>query len=408
MALQSSAEQPQPLAVVVGAAKGWVERLGAIWAEGQIIELTRRSGKAIQFVTLRDKNADVSVKLTVSSVVLEGAGPLAEGQLVSAHIRPTLWAKTGSLMFECTDMRPTGEGRLLAHLEQTKRKLAAEGLFNNDLKKRLPVVPRVIGLVTGEKSAAERDVIENVRRRWPAAQFAVRYALVQGPSAAQQVAAAAAELDRIPEVDVIVIARGGGSLEDLLPFSDEGLVRAVFALATPVVSAIGHEPDAPLLDFVADARASTPTDAAKLIVPDALEESAALARTRATLLRAITSIVSTEQQRLTQFLDRPVMKDPSATIVRASERLDDVKGRLERAALAVVTVEQTNLEHTLARVRALSPASTLRRGYAIVTRDDGSTVTSIEPICEDDVIVVRLADGEIAAAVIDTEESELP
>lgn len=401
--LTSSPEHPQPLRVVVSVLKDYIERTNAIWVEGQLIQINRRAGSATQFLTLRDKLAEVSVKVSTSTAVLDAAGPLTEGQLVAAWVHPTLWSKSGQLTFECRDIRPSGEGRLLAHLEATKRRLQAEGLFSPDLKKPLPVLPRRIGLVTAEASAAERDVVENVRRRWPAARLEIRHALMQGPSAAQQVADALGVLDRHPEVDVIVVARGGGSLEDLLPFSDEGLVRAAFACRTPIVSAIGHETDTPILDLVADLRASTPTDAAKRVVPDAAAEAEHVRQALARARRAVEHRLAAEQRLLDDLRSRPVLRDPAATLDIAAERVTDLAGRLRRALRGRLDAEQTALEHTLARVRALSPQATLQRGYAILTADDGSTITSIAQVEPDDVVVARLVDGEIAAGVIDIE-----
>lgn len=401
--LESSPEHPQPLRVVVHGLKQWIERTGPVWVEGQVIEIKRRHGASLHFLTLRDKLAEVSVRATVTSTVLDTAGPVAEGALVAAQLRATVYAASGSLSFTCLDLRPTGEGRLLFHLEQRKRALDAEGLFARERKRPLPLLPRRIGLVTGKGSAAERDVLENVARRWPAAQFVVEHTLVQGPAAAAEVAAAVTRLDRHAEVDVIVVARGGGSLEDLLPFSDEGLVRAVAACRTPVVSAIGHESDTPILDLVADVRASTPTDAAKLVVPDAAEEAAGLGRAVDRLRGAIDRHVLQRQRDLDQLRSRPVLRDPTGTIVLQAERVADLSARLRRGVLATLQRDEAHLEQTLARVRALSPRATLQRGYAILTTDDGATVTSIAQVAPDDIVIARLLDGDVAAAVVDVE-----
>lgn len=406
MPLESSPERPQPLRTVVAALKDWVERTGPVWVEGQIIEVKRRAGSVTHFLTLRDKLAEVSVSVSTSTAVLDAAGPLTEGTLVAAWVKPTLWSRNGSLTFECRDIRPSGEGRLLAHLEQRKRALQAEGLFAPELKKRLPLLPRRIGLITGKDSAAERDVLENIRRRWPAAVVEVRHALVQGPATVEQVADALRALDREPDVDVIIIARGGGSLEDLLPFSDEGLVRAVFAAHTPIVSAIGHETDTPILDLVADVRASTPTDAAKRVVPDAAEEARHVTQAIGRMQQAVAARVQAEQRRLDDLRSRPVLRDPGGALALHAERLVDLRGRLDRAARTAVRTEEQRIEHTLARVRALSPRATLQRGYAILTTDDGRSVTSVGQVQPDDVVVARLLDGDIAAAVIDTEPSD--
>lgn len=403
MPLTSSAESPQPLREVVRALKGWVERTGRVWVEGQVIQLKRRAGHAVHFLTLRDKLADVSVNVSVSTAVLDAAGPLTEGTLVAAWVRATVFPGSGSLTFECHDLRPSGEGRLLAHLEQRKRALQAEGLFNPDLKKRLPFLPRAIGLVTAKASAAEKDVVENVRRRWPAAQLVVEHALMQGPQTVEQVTSALRTLEGRAGVDVIIIARGGGSIEDLLPFSDEFLARAVFACRTPVVSAIGHETDTPILDLVADVRASTPTDAAKLVVPDASHEAQVIATGRERLRAAIRRRIATEQQGLDHVRSRPVLRDPSGAIVLQRERVTELSGRLDRGVRRAVEREQDRLTAALYRVRALSPRATLQRGYAILTSDDGRSVSSIADVEPDETIIARLIDGDIAAAVIDVE-----
>ena len=406
MPLTSSPEQPQPLREVVRLLKGWVERTGAVWVEGQVIQLKRRAGSSIHFLTLRDKLADVSVQVSVSTATLDAAGPVTEGALVAAHVRAQVYPASGSLTFACDDLRPSGEGRLLAHLEQRKRALQAEGLFARERKQRLPFLPRSIGLVTARESAAERDVVENVRRRWPGAVIVTRHALMQGLQAVEQVTDALRSLDADLAVDVIVIARGGGSVEDLLPFSDEGLARAVFACRTPVVSAIGHETDTPILDLVADVRASTPTDAAKLVVPDAADEARIIATGRDRLRAAITARVRSQQEALDALRSRPVLRDPSGAVVLASQRVSDLQERLHRAVRRAVEREQDQLEGHLARVRTLSPRATLQRGYAIVTTDDGRTLASVADIEPDEIIIARLIDGDIAAAVIDVEPNE--
>ncbi len=403
MALDSSPESPQPLRVVVGALKNWVERTSPIWVEGQIVQLKRRAGYGIHFLTLRDKVADVSVQVSVSTATLDAAGPITEGTLVAAWMRATVYASNGSLTFECRDLRPSGEGRLLAHLEQRKRALQAEGLFSPDRKRPLPFLPTAIGLITGKDSAAERDVVHNIARRWPGARVVVEHALMQGPHTVEQVMAGLRALDAHEAVEVIIIARGGGSMEDLLPFSDETLARAVFHCRTPVVSAIGHETDTPILDLVADVRASTPTDAAKRVVPDAQAEAQVIATGVSRLRGAITRRILSEQQSLDALRSRPVLRDPGGALALHAERLGDLTGRLRRGIERSLERERGDLGHMLMRVRALSPQATLQRGYAIVTTDDGRTVSSIEQVEPDEIIVARLIDGDIAAAVVDVE-----
>ncbi|MDR0837257.1 MAG: exodeoxyribonuclease VII large subunit [Propionibacteriaceae bacterium] len=396
--LGGAAECPDSLAHVVDLLKGWVDRLGWIWVEAQVIELRRRAAPT-QFLTLRDAGRNISASVTCSRAVLDAAGPLTEGTTVTARLKPRVWADRASLSFECSEIRISGEGRLLAMLEELKRKLQAEGLFDSLRKKRLPYLPRGIGLITGADSAAERDVLTNVWLRWESANILVRHTLVQGPSAAAEVMDALAAFDADERVDVIVIARGGGSLEDLLPFSDEGLVRAVAAARTPVVSAIGHEPDTPILDLVADLRASTPTDAAKRIVPDVAEERAGLEYALERLRGAVTARVAAEQASLDQLRSRPVLANPLAGFEVHFERMAALRDRLRSAAARAVADEQSAVTHTLAQVRAMSPMATLERGYAIVTSGDATSVTSVGDVRPGDAIGIYVADGEITANV---------
>lgn len=406
MPLTSSPEHPQPLRVVVNATKDYVDRLHPIWVEGQLIEIKRRAGSLMQFLTMRDTLAEVSVSISTTQAVLDAAGPITEGTLVAAWVKPTVWLKSGGLVFECRELRPSGEGRLLAAIEQRKRMLQAEGLFDPALKKRLPFLPRRVGLVTGAQSAAERDVVENIGRRWPAAVIEIRHSLVQGPAAVEQLIDAIRSLDAHPEVDVIIVARGGGSLEDLLPFSDEALARAVFACRTPVVSAIGHETDTPILDLVADVRASTPTDAAKRVVPDAAAE-AELVRTALSRVRsAITGRIDQESRRLEELRSRPVLRDPSAVLDGHVERLQSARDRLSRAIDARLREETVGVAHAIERVRALSPQATLQRGYAILTDADDHTVDRVAATREGAALTARLADGRVGLTVTAvTEES---
>ena len=407
MALTSSPEQPQPLRVVVNATKNWVERLGEVWVEGQLIEIKRRAG-VTQFLTLRDTLAEVSVTVSTSLAVLDAAGPITEGTVVAARVRPTVWSKSGDLTFQCSELRPSGEGRLLAAVEQRKRMLQAEGLFDPARKRRLPFLPRRIGLVTGARSAAERDVLENVRRRWPAAVVEVRHALVQGQQAVEQLIDAIRALDQQPEVDVIIVARGGGSLEDLLPFSDEALARAVFACRTPVVSAIGHESDTPILDLVADVRASTPTDAAKRVVPDAAAEAQQVTAAITRVRQAVAARVGQEERRLAELRSRPVLLDPTASLAGHGDRLHTVHERLRRAVGARLREEAVGLTHTIERIRALSPRATLQRGYAILADADGGTVASTSGTEPGAALTATLADGRLGLNVTAVEPKEQP
>lgn len=398
MAEPNTVDNPRPLAWVVNAVKGWVERCSAIWVQAQVIEVTRRSGPT-QFLTLRDPAEEISASATCHRRVLDAAGPIESGMTVTALIKPTVWSRTGRLSFEVSEITPTGEGQLLAQLERRKRLLEAEGLFDATLHKTIPVLPRGIGLITGAGSDAERDVQRHATLRWPAARFVVRNTLVQGPTAAQQIIAALADLDADPTVDVIVIARGGGSLEDLLPLSDEALVRAVYATRTPVVSAIGHERDNPILDLVADLRASTPTDAGKLIVPDATEQTQAVETAKARLRQAITRFIDVEMTHLAQIRSRPVMVNPAATLDIAVEKLDSTLQRLRLATNRVLGAESRDVSHMLERVRAMSPKATLDRGYAILTDSEGGSITSVDDTDTGAGLSVYLSDGTLGVTV---------
>jgi exodeoxyribonuclease VII large subunit len=310
---ETSAAAPWPLHVLSEKLKAHIDRAPAAWVEGQVIEFNRRSG--MSFITLRDVDAEVSLSLTVFSSVLDRlALPLEQGTRVVAQLKADFWVKTGRLSMQARDIRPVGLGDLLARIERLRRLLSAEGLFSSQRKQRLPLLPHRIGLITGRGSDAMKDVMRNAALRWPAVDFEVREVAVQGPGCVPQVTAALAELDAMPEVDVIIIARGGGSLEDLLPFSSEDLIRAVSAARTPVVSAIGHEADRPLLDEVADLRASTPTDAAKRVVPDVAEELNRIGQARAALTRSIAQLVGRETDRLSQLRSRPSMARPEEMI----------------------------------------------------------------------------------------------
>ncbi|KJY34129.1 exodeoxyribonuclease VII large subunit [Streptomyces sp. NRRL S-495] len=394
MANPSSPEAPLPVGKVSALIGGWIDRLGAIWVEGQITQLSRRPGAGVVFLTLRDPQADVSLTVTCfRSVFDQVADAVQEGSRVIVHAKPEWYAARGQLSLRASEIRLVGLGELLARLEQLKRRLAGEGLFAADRKKPLPFLPQCVGLVTGRDSAAERDVLENARRRWPAVRFEIRNVPVQGVSAVERVSEAVRELDEHPEVDVIVVARGGGSVEDLLPFSDEGLVRLVAAARTPVVSAIGHEPDQPLLDFVADLRASTPTDAAKRVVPDVGEELAKVRQLRDRARRHVLARVEREQHGLDGVRSRPVLAAPQRML---DGRGQEVAGLLERSRRTLnhrLERAQSDLGHTLARVVALSPAATLERGYAVLQRRDGTVVTDPAQVVAGEGLHARVAGG---------------
>lgn len=399
MPMPNSPDAPQPLGRVVTEVKGWVGRLGAIWVDAQVIELRRRAGATTHFIKLRDRFAEISATVTCSPTVLDAAGPVTEGVQVIAQLKPRVWEKNTSLTFECLDLRIAGEGRLLAELEQRKRLLMAEGLFDPARKRRLPFQPNLIGLIAGEGSDAARDVLTHVIHRWPAANIKHVPAKVQGGNAAESVMLALRDLERDQQVDVIVIARGGGSLEDLLPFSDEGLVRAVAACRKPVVSAIGHEADNPILDLVADVRASTPTDAAKHLVPDAKAEREAIARGRDRLSRAVSQLLDNKWRELSELRSRPAMRDPMAAFAAHDERLSHLRHRLDSAIDRVFSTEQLQIRHQLGSVRNMSPKATLERGYTILVDQAGVTVTDAEQVTKQAKLTAHLARGTLGVTV---------
>jgi exodeoxyribonuclease VII large subunit len=399
--LESTAESPLPVRTVAMAIGGWVGRLGRVWVEGQITQLTRRPGQAICFLVLRDTAAEMSLQVAAPRSLVDALDPpLAEGGRVVVWAQPEFRPQRGTLSLTAYDVRPVGVGALLARLEQLRKTLAAEGLFAAERKRPLPFLPRTIGLVTGRASAAERDVVDNARRRWPAVQFRIENVAVQGGYAATEVIAAVQRLDRDPDVDVIVVARGGGSVEDLLPFSDEALVRAVAATLTPVVTAVGHESDAPLVDHAADVRASTPTDAAKLVVPDVAEEQQRVHVLRLRARRTIEGRLDTELHRLDGLRSRPAIADPVGQLTRWSADVEAVRERARRATLACVGESRTDIARLAARVTAMSPQATLDRGYAVLQRADGKAVRDPTDVAAGERLTGRVAAGRIPLEVL--------
>ncbi|WP_093799272.1 exodeoxyribonuclease VII large subunit [Streptomyces sp. Wb2n-11] len=402
MALNTSADAPLPVGEVSRLIGGWIDRLGAVWVEGQITQLSRRPGAGVVFLTLRDPSQDISVGVTCFRQVFDPvADVITEGARVVVRAKPEWYAPRGQLSLRAAEIKPVGIGELLARLELLKKSLAAEGLFAPDRKRPLPFLPQCVGLVTGRASAAERDVLENARRRWPAVRFEVRNVAVQGVSAVAQVVQAVKELDELAEVDVIIVARGGGSVEDLLPFSDEQLVRTVSGCRTPVVSAIGHEPDSPLLDLVADLRASTPTDAAKKVVPDVGEELDRVQLLRDRALRTVQGLLDREERGLAHTLARPAMERPHRMVEDREAEVDALVARSRRTLGHLLDRADSELSHTRARVVALSPAATLERGYAVLQRSDGAVVRSPEEVTPGDELRARVSEGEFAVRVVE-------
>ena len=392
-AAETSAEQPWPVRVLSLKIADYVDKMSPLWVEGQVVQINRRGTTA--YLVLRDPDVDMSLSASISVHAIAAMGaPLDEGARVVLQAKPVFWPKRGTLTLDARQIRPVGVGDLLARIEILKQRLSQEGLFDADRKRPMPFLPRQVGLVTGRGSAAEKDVVENARRRWPSVRFAIREVAVQGSTAVAEVSAAVKDLDADPEVDVIVIARGGGAAEELLPFSNETLLRVVSEARTPVVSAIGHDVDTPLLDFVADWRASTPTDAGRHVVPDAEGELRATEQSLARVHRALSHRLDHERQVLQALRSRPVMADPTALVTRQRELVVGLRGRSRDRLLTRVLRAEDEVRHLGARVRSLSPQSTLERGYAVVQHRDGRVVVSREEVQRDELLRVRVARGD--------------
>jgi exodeoxyribonuclease VII large subunit len=375
VALDTSADAPASVRSIATRLAEYIDRLGSIWVEGQVAQFRPRPGASFQYFTLRDLEADSSLSVMIPTGRLATLQPpLDAGQRVVILAKPNFWPRNGSLTMRASEVRAVGLGELLAQLARLKELLAAEGLFAAERKRPLPFLPQTIGLICGRASDAMHDVMVNARDRWPGMGFEVREVPVQGTEAVTSVIAALTELDALNHVDVIVITRGGGSMEDLLPFSSEALVRAVANARTPVVSAIGHEQDTPLLDFVADLRASTPTDAAKRIVPSFREEAQRVGDLRNRANRAMDSLVE-----------------------RSGTAIVDLRSRMRTGVGNLIDRNERDLGHLHARLRTLSPQATLDRGYAIVLTEDGLIVREEHQVDVGARVRVRVAAGQFTA-----------
>ena len=395
---ETSSEKPAPVRVVTEAIKEYLDRLGPIWIEGEISELNERSG-GMAFMRLRDTSADMSLSVMCYKTVLAPVQPLPANARVVIHAKASWYTKSGTLTMSAKEIRQVGVGELLARLEELKNQLAKEGLFNSDRKVALPRLPGKVGLICGRNTDAMKDVVENARRRWPAVEFEIREVAVQGSAAVVEVSQALAELEARDDVDVIIITRGGGSFEDLLPFSDESLVRLAGSCLTPIVSAIGHEKDSPLLDLVADYRASTPTDAAKRVVPDIAQEIADIQAIRARLARTVAASVEFELSTITHLIARPVMKDPMVIVTSRAEEIALARDRSARTMATLIDSEKRELKQVRAHLRSLSPQSTLDRGYAVATLSDGSIARKAKDVDLGALLHIRLAKGSLEATV---------
>jgi exodeoxyribonuclease VII large subunit len=376
----------------------WLTRLPTVWVEGEVTELRRNARWASVFLTLKDPGDGSSVGVTMARGQFDGLRlDLADGERVHVFGRPELFAQRGDFRLRALAIERFGVGAHLAALERLKAKLAAEGLFAEERKRPLPLLPRRIGIVTGNDAAARRDVITTIQGRFPSANIVVAERYVQGPRAALEIVDALRALGELPGVDVIVLTRGGGSFEDLLPFSDERLVRAVAGCAVPIVSAVGHEQDTPLCDLAADLRASTPTMAGKLVVPELRVLLDALERARDSLARCAYRTLERDARRLNRAAER-LRAAPRALLERERQRADRAHERLRRAPALAVERKRSALEATAGKLVALSPSATLERGYAIVRAGSELVRSSVE--VESGVHVdVQLAEGGFGATV---------
>jgi exodeoxyribonuclease VII large subunit len=397
--LESSPEAPLPLRRISQALAEWIGRLGEVWVEGQVAQFVRRPGVQTCFLTLRDTDANISMQVTCHRTIL--TDELAEGARVILRVRPDFYAERGTLSLRATEIRQVGLGELLARIERLRQLLTAEGLFAPERKLPLPFLPHTIGLITGRASAAERDVVDNTHRRFPGARFAIESVATQGTTAVSDIIAALKRLDDHPDVQVIVIARGGGSVEDLLPFSNEALLRAVARARTPVVSAIGHETDRPLLDLVADLAASTPTDAAKRIVPDLDVELQRLADFRGRLRTSVHRRLDLEAE-LMAGLPQRLRHGVRRLIDTGQDELERAVHRTRYRLDALLQLAQADTEQLLARVVSLSPQAVLNRGYAVLSDQAGAVIRHVEQAPVGSELLARVADGRFTVRVAET------
>jgi exodeoxyribonuclease VII large subunit len=398
-------DTPWTVSTLSAKIKGWIDRLGAVWVEGEITQWGVSGGNV--YGKLKDLEVDATVSFNVwSSVRSKLPDDLKQGDRVVALLKPNYWVKGGSLSMQVFEMRHVGLGDLLERLERLRAKLREEGLFDLDRKKVIPFLPAVIGLVTGRDSDAEKDVLRNAQLRWPAVTFRIAYAAVQGDRAVGEVIAAIEKLDADPEVEVIIVARGGGDFQNLLAFSDETLVRTAAACVTPLVSAIGHEADRPLLDDVADLRASTPTDAAKRVVPDIADELARVQQARARIGMRLTGLLSVEIDRLQQLRSRPALANSAWLVESRSEDLTRYVARGRELADRVIERAGQQLVEHLNHLRALSPQRTLDRGYAIAQLPSGGALRDAKDAPAGTRLLLTLAAGSLQATVDPSAEPE--
>ena len=374
-----------------------IDSLDEVWIEGELSEINVRPGSPTIFMRLRDTSADMSISVRCFKNVFDSIAPLEQNARVVIRSKPTWWTKNGSLSFNISEIRQVGVGELMARLEALKNLLAGEGLFDLDRKLPLPFLPNVVGLICGRNSDAGKDVVENAKRRWPGVKFEIREVAVANAAAVTEVSTALLELDANPEVDVIIITRGGGSFEDLLPFSDESLLRLVSNCKTPIISAIGHEKDSPLLDLVADWRASTPTDAGKRVVPDMQEELSRISNLQDRANRFIQNRIDFESSKIKGFMDRQIMREPQLIVSSRLEVIKNLSARSYRGMSGALAIAAEEISGLRTQVRTLSPQATLDRGYSVIQKSDGSVLRKASDVKAGEKLRLRLAQGEVGA-----------
>ena len=395
-ARDTTPENPWPVSLLSQHFHDAVERWPAAWIEGQIIEINaRRTGTV--YLTLRDSFQEVSISALGFGAFAQKARAFQQGDRVVMHGQADLWVKSTRLSFRADDIRRIGSGGIKEQIDELRKKLKGEGLFDESNKVPIPEVPTTIGIVCGPGARAEGDIITNVNLRWPIVNFAVKYAHVQGPQCPAEVVQAIQELDADPAVDVIIVARGGGSFEDLIGFSDERVVRATAACVTPIISAVGHEDDWTLIDLASDMRASTPTDAAKRVVPDVREQQQLVASAIGTMSMRMRAMVDNESRLIEGYVNRPSLTHPQ-TMVESHERdIADAVRAMRIGLTRIVDDAQMHVEKLKATLTALSPQSTLDRGYAVLQNASGHVVDDAGDVHVGDELTITLRHGTVVA-----------
>jgi len=378
---------------VANAVKGW----GNAWVEGEIIKFQAKAG-GHAYPQLRDLATGSTISLVIFNGVLVSAGEeFKDGDRVLVSGNMDYYVARGTLSLKVSSIKKVGLGVLMAEIEGRRAKIYAEGLADPSKKKPLPFLPGVIGLITAENSDAEKDVRQNVLLRWPEAVIKMANVSVQGAECAPSVIAALKKMDADPEVEVIIITRGGGGFLDLVGFSDEALVRAVAACETPVISAIGHENDRPIIDDVSDLRASTPTDAAKRVVPDVVEERRRIKDSLERMKSIIGSYLGHQVTLIQQIRQHPLLKDPHAYLIQRTDDLARALGELRDDLDYKLDKQSTDLTNKKSLLRSLSPQSTLDRGYAVVRDADGQVITDPKKVKTGTALKLRVAKGDLDA-----------